>query len=255
MNNNEKSPIQKEMLDIQNQLLEESNEAFRAMNHLINETYNDHELTEFQARIIREKNKKKKRLEIENFVNSFVGSDVSMEIMGEWNVIRNDIKDYLFHAEFEYDIITGGCPNIKAFVRREQDHLISIKGKVGKLSIEYQMISAIIAQAVVLYSEFIIICVEPVKKQKIQTVSILHEEMVFQRTIKDCLIALDIVSSFDLEYQYRYEIFSPTYKGFLELGRKYGLMENSDTKLQPKSGCMGIIVVGIVTTTFLLLLF
>lgn len=254
MNNSEKSPIQKEMLDSQQQFLQDANESFRVMNHLINETNNDYELTDFQARIIREKNKKTKKQEVEDFVNSLFGSDVSMVIMGEWNVIRNDIRDYLFHAEFDYDIITGGCPNIKAFVQREKDHLISIKGKVGKISIEYQMLSAIIAQAVVLYCEFIIICVEPVKKQRIHTASILHEEMVFQRTLKDCLNALDIVSSFDLEYQYRYEIFSPTYKYFSELGQKTGLEEKIEMPPRQKTGCMGVVVLSILLSTTLIIL-
>ncbi len=195
------------------------------------------------------------------FVDSLEGCDVSIEIAGEWNVIRNDIRELLSKTSYE---INGYCTRVLDFVGREQEHLNSIKEKVGKISIECQMISAIVAQAVVLDCESNMIEAEPIKGVGAAAHGDYVAGVVYKRALTDCINALKKVSLFDMEYQYKIESFTPTYKEFLKMGWKAGLIDakevfpkndtNTNTKTNTNSGCMGIVLIGIITTTIFILL-
>ncbi|MDY6372292.1 MAG: hypothetical protein SPL12_08395 [Bacteroidales bacterium] len=225
-------------------------------------TQNTSFVSSFAAKSNAQEEKKRKRMEMisekKEFIASLAGCYVSIEIMGEWNVIRNDIREYLSNINTNP---LGGCSSLRPFIEREQTHLASIKEKVGQSSIEYQMISSLVAQAVVLDCESNLIESEPLKisagisTSPVNIRNSYNEDVIYQRTLKDCLNALANVSKFDMEYQYKCETFTPTYDNFKKLGINAGLAEKKESPSQSNSGCMGILLVGLFVPPIAILAF
>lgn len=180
--------------------------------------------------------------DMSEFVASFDGCSVSPEIMGEWNVIKKEISDYLFSYNLQFD---GSCPHMKKFISKEKEHLNSIKNKLGPNAIEYQMICSLVADAIILDIESCMILEE--RQSKIST-SPTVKRLSYQAMLKDSLNVLEDVSSLNMEYQYKYEKFTPFYKSLSEKGKLAGLAKDEPEKV--KSGCLSIIVIAIVSTLF-----
>ena len=183
--------------------------------------------------------------DIREFVDSFDNCSVSYEIMGEWNVIRKEIHDYLFNINVGYD---GSCTNLKNYFCQELEHLNSIKSKLGPNAIEYQMICSLIAESVRL----------DIKSSKI-TLNIIHKhnsiglQITYPKMLKDCLNVMVNVAKLNMEYQYKYEVFNPYHNSLSEEGRKIGLIYS-----EPKSstsGCMSVIAFMIMSTLLCTYLF
>lgn len=241
MDNNESPLIKEEIFSIQNELFQKAEHNVYLASPSIGA----------KDRLVREKlnNLKQKSKEKHELMDSLEGCDVSVEIMGEWNVIRNDIRDLLSKTSYE---VNGYCTRLLSFVDRAQEHLKSIREKVGKTSIEYQMISAIIAQAIVLDCESNMIEAEPIKGFGAAAHGDYVASVVYNRALKDCLAALSKASLFDLEYQYKVESFTPTYTEFKEKGKRAGLIEEKTSSTKSNTGCLGFVALGIVTTSILL---
>lgn len=178
--------------------------------------------------------------DMSEFVASFDGCSVSPEIMGEWNVIKKEINDYLFSYNLQFD---GSCPHMKKFFLKETEHLNSIKNKMGANAIEYQMICSLVAEAIILDIESCMILEE---KQAVFNSSPTIKRLSYQAMLKDSLNILEDVSSLNMEYQYKYEKFTPFYKSLSEKGKLAGLAKDEPEK--PKSGCLSIIIIAIVST-------
>lgn len=177
--------------------------------------------------------------DMSEFVASFDGCSVSPEIMGEWNVIKKEISDYLFTQR----IVMFGCSHMKEFFFKEKQHLDSIKNKLGYNAIEYQMICSLVAEAIILDIESCMILEE---RQTKNGSSPAVKTMSYQAMLKDSLNVLEDVSSLNMEYQYKYEKFTPFYKSLSEKGKLAGLAKDEPEKA--KSGCLSIIVIAIVST-------
>lgn len=176
--------------------------------------------------------------DIREFVDSLDNCSVSYEIMGEWNVIRKEIHDYLFNNNVGFD---GSCTKLKNYYYQELEHLNSIKSKLGNNAIEYQMICSLFAESVLL----------DIKSSKIY-LNMIHKldrlglQISYPRMLKDCLNVIGNVAELNMEYQYKYEIFKPYHNSLSEEGRKLGLIYS-----EPKSsssGCMGVIALMIMST-------
>lgn len=170
---------------------------------------------------------------ISEFVSSFENCSVSSEISGEWNVIKKEINNHLFSINLEFG---GGCSKLNKFYYQESEHLNSIRNKVGVNAIEYQMICSLVAEAIILDIESCIILQEGalinIKYSEIKT-------MQWRKTLQDCIDTLEQVSKLNMEYQYKYEKFTPFYKSLSEKGEQYGLIKKSVTS--SKSGCLSVI--------------
>lgn len=174
-----------------------------------------------------------------DFVASFDGCSVSSEIMGEWNVIKNEISDYLFSNNYLY----GKCPHMKEFFFKEKQHLDSIKNKLGANAIEYQMICSLVAEAIILDIESCLILQEKLSETESSPAI---KKLSYRDLLKDSLNVLEDVSALNMEYQYKYEKFTPFYKSLSEKGRLAGLAKDEPAK--SKSGCFSIIVLAIIST-------
>jgi hypothetical protein len=184
--------------------------------------------------------------DIREFIDSFDSCNVSDEIMGEWNMIKKDINNYLFNINIEFD---GSCPKIKDFYLRELDHLNSIKNKLGDNAIEYQMICSLIVESVILDIESSMLLVDNMgMPNRNDYTGRLINNQTYCKMLKDCLNALGNIESLNMEYQYKYERFSPFYKSLSEEGRKKGLTETR--KQDEKTGCLGVLILVIVSTLF-----
>ena len=178
--------------------------------------------------------------DMSEFVASFNGCNVSPEIMGEWNVIKKEISDYLFSYNIHFD---GSCPHMNSFFLKEKEHLNSIKNKLGPNAIEYQMICSLIAEAIVLDIESCMILEE---QQSFVEARPFIKRLTYQNMLKDSLNVLESLSSLNMEYQYKYEKFTPFYKSLSEKGRMVGLAKDEPKK--NKSGCLNIILIAIIST-------
>lgn len=182
-----------------------------------------------------------------DIVKSFNNCIVSAEITGEWNVIQKEINDYLFHKNHNGMGIYGDCPHMKVFFNQEKVHLNSIKSKLGANAIELQMICSIVAEAVILEIEA---CTIQAKCMKDPNETDYSEEMRYrnymQSFLRDSLNVMKDVSSLNMEYQYKYERFTPFYKSLIEKGKQVGL--NIEGSSKSKSGCLSIIILAIVST-------
>lgn len=205
---------------------------------------------ELDSPILRKQRVKDKKMEeykqhckdMGEFVASFDGCSVSAEIMGEWNVIRKEISDYLFSQR----LIITGCSHMKEFFAKEKQHLDSIKNKLGPNAIEYQMICSLVAEAIILDIESCMILEE---MQLVDVESPAVKKLSHQAMLKDSLNVLEDASSLNMEYQYKYEKFTPFYKSLSEKGRLVGLAKDEPEKAEKnKSGCLGIIILAIVST-------
>lgn len=182
-----------------------------------------------------------------DFVNSFNGNTVSAVITGEWNVIQKEINDYLFHENHNGIGLYGDCPHMKVFFNQEKVHLNSIISKFGANAIELQIICSLVAEAVILEIES---CTIKAKYKKDPNKTGYIEEMNYrnymQSFLRDSLNVMKDVSSLNMEYQYKYERFTPFYKSLIEKGKQVGL--NIEESSKSKSGCLGIIILAIVST-------
>ncbi|MCR4966138.1 MAG: hypothetical protein K6A41_10855 [Bacteroidales bacterium] len=183
---------------------------------------------------------------IREFIDSFDSCIVSDEIMGEWNMIKKDINNYLFNTNIAHD---GSCPKIKDFCIRELAHLNSIKNKLGYNNIEYQMICSLVAESVILdvESNMLLVVTICMINRNDYTGRLINNQ-AYCKMLKDCLNALGNIESLNMEYQYKYERFSPFYKTLSEEGRKKGLIETR--KQEEKSGCLGVTMLVILSTLF-----
>lgn len=182
---------------------------------------------------------------IKEFVDSFDGCSVNYEIMGEWNVIRKDINDYLFNGNISFG---GNCPKLKEFCLRELEHLNSIKNKLGAKSIEYQMICSLVAESVILDIESSMILVNGMGglTDRNDYTGRQMNNQVYQNMFKDCLDALENIALLNMEYQYKYERFTPFYKSLSAKGERVGLAKKEEKS--SKSGCFTVIALVIVST-------
>lgn len=183
--------------------------------------------------------------DIRKFVDSFDSCSVSSEIIGEWNIIRKDIKDYLFNSNISFG---GDCPKLKEFCLRELEHLNSIKTKLGANAIEYQMICSLVTEAVILDVESCMILVNVIGGQTDRNDYIGNQinNHIYQNMIKDCLNALENIASLNMEYQYKYERFTPFYYSISEKGERIGLVKKEE---KPSNyGCFSVIALVIVST-------
>lgn len=183
--------------------------------------------------------------DIREFIDSFNSCSVSPEIIGEWNVIRKEINDYLFNTNISFG---GDCPKLKEFCLRELEHLNSIKNKLGDNAIEYQMICSLVAEAVILDIESSMILVNVIGGQTDRNDYIGKQinNHTYQNMIKDCLNALENIASLNMEYQYKYERFTPFYKSTSEKGERIGLIKKEEKP--SNSGCLSLIAFIIVST-------
>lgn len=183
--------------------------------------------------------------DIRVFVDSFNSCSVSPEIIGEWNIIQKDINDYLFNSNISFG---GACPKLKEFYLRELEHLNSIKNKLGDNAIEYQMICSLVAEAVILDIESSMILVNVIGGQTDRNDYIGKQinNQIYQNMIKDCLNALENIASLNMEYQYKYERFTPFYKSTSEKGERIGLIKKEEKS--SNSGCFSLIALVIVST-------
>lgn len=183
-----------------------------------------------------------------DLVKSFNSCSVSAEITGEWNVIKNEINDYLFHKNHNGMGIYGDCPHMIAFFNQEKVHLNSIKSKLGTNAIELQMICSLVAEAVILEIETCMITAKCIKDPNETDYS---EEMSYRRYmqsfLRDSLNVMKNVSSLNMEYQYKYERFTPFYKSLTEKGKQVGL-NNTEVSSKSKTGCLSIIILAIIST-------
>jgi len=182
-----------------------------------------------------------------DLVKSFNSCSVSAEITGEWNVIKKEINDYLFHKNHNGMGIYGDCPHMIAFFNQEKVHLNSIKSKLGANAIELQMICSLVAEAVILEIEA---CMITAKSMKDPNETGYIEEMSYKRYmqsfLRDSLNVMKDASLLNMEYQYKYERFTPFYKSLIEKGKQVGL--NYEVSSKTKSGCLSIIILAIVST-------
>lgn len=185
---------------------------------------------------------------VREFVDSFDSCSVSVEILGEWNVIREEINNYLLHHNSNSDVgFYGDCPYMNVFLNQEKEHLKSIKSKVGANSIELQMICSLVAEAVILEIEKCLIGVkEKQRTYRSGYVEQMIDKQYLQNFFQDCLDVMANASSLNMEYQYKYERFTPFYKSLIEQGKRAGLAIEEPSKT--KSGCLSVIIIAIVST-------
>ena len=129
---------------------------------------------------------------------------------------------------------------MKEYYIRELEHLNSIKNKLGPNAIEYQMICSLVAESVILDIESSMILVKDLMSNRNDYTGRLINSQTYCNMLKDCLNALGNVDSLNMEYQYKYERFSPFYKSLSEKGKQVGLAETE--KADKKPGCFGVIV-------------
>lgn len=186
--------------------------------------------------------------DIQDFIASFNTCTVSPEITGEWNVIQKEISKYLSSVNVSYD---GSCSRLIEFYSQELQHLNSIKNKLGNNSIENQMICSLVAETIILDIESSMIFFRinnPIPSNNYTN------KLEQQNMLKDSLNVLTKVATLNMEYQYKYEKFTPFYNSLSEKAKLYGIVPDETKIKNNKTGCLSVITIAIVSTTLLLLL-
>lgn len=179
------------------------------------------------------------------FVNSFSGNNVNPIIMGEWNVIKKEIDDFLFHKTYTEMDFQGGCPYMIEFYNQEVIHLNSIKSKLGINAIEYQIICSLVTEAIILKIEGCLISQKYRYSDGSYSTELKHR-MYDENFLQDTLFVLDKTSSLNMEYEYKYERFNPFYKVLSDKAERVGVKKKEIKS--SKFGCLSIIVLAFVST-------
>lgn len=162
-------------------------------------------------------------------------------VRGEYNVIRNEINDFVSNPRYTYK-------DVMPFLEQEKKHLKSIKDKLGKDDLFYVAISTDVVET----------CLKKIndslnsEKNKIARLSIKYEPQYYSyyRELKDVSqdswAILKELDKMAMEYQFRYEQYTPTYASIKatcdELGidtRSAGAKLISAVDESPVTGCFG----------------
>ncbi len=169
-------------------------------------------------------------------------------IRGEYNVITKEIAVFRSDASRSYK-------DVMPFLEQEKKHLNSIKDKLGKDDLFYVAISTDVVEA----------CLKKInesfntEKKKIASLSIKYEPQYYSyyRELKevsqDSWAILKELQKMAMEYQFRFEQYTPTYASIKktcdELGidtRSAGAKLISAIDESPVTGCFGDIIMTIV---------